>query len=1187
MAVFTFREFEEVFERIRQGLDRAKAGSGTRTDTGTMLASPVPVPDRDEMEARVRDWYEEQMRLLKEYTDACDSFMAYADEAHREISGCETLIRSKVGKPELNARLEQEARARASSFPLPFTSDPWEDTRILQDLADRVMREATALPSVSGLFASYTQDHVNAYARIISWYNVCRSILPLFNEVFEKKRRGIEQEAADRLSRVDREYQEALLRASADRRQREEEAARLSRMEEETAARNEAMAAESVLKRFLPPAALTAVPAGPSQAGGAMQLDLTALGGAAGAIRRTYRLSAGASVLSVPCCLQAGDLSPVVLVTGDDTSKVSRVLEPMILTGFLSRPVGGAMLTVCTASGANVDYRLLDTLIRSFPEATHGRIFSGRTAAEQILKGHAAVMQSLLHGPLAGGKHVRDYNAKAEKKIPARYLLITGFPMNFSQDMLALTANLVRDGERCGIRLLIQKDRSAPVPGGSDAGMWIEKILDGAVVFEDKGPFLQGRNNPLLRYVPERDFPVSAFEKRLRTLYEAEKKKKNRTYSLEDILPRTQYLKGDAGELLEIPFAVTGDGGTCCLRMGDKVANGTSHFALMIGPTGSGKSVALHTIIMASMLKYRPSELQLILMDFKEGTEFKIYENYKIPNLQFISVDSVQQFGESILKRLCLLMEERAELFRKASLETGIEIKNLPDYRRAGRKMARILVVTDEFQVLFNMAQDRKSAMRAAAHFGELISKGRSYGIHFIMATQTLQKISSGDYSISRASMEEMHIRLALQCNEKEMTAIMGEKRGRACMDLLTGQKGSLVYLENDLVGTPVGARAIYVKPEVQQQILAALEKAYSGLRFSRARVFRGAETPLAGKDLLEKGKERKALILGEPIAIGAPVAIEMAGMTKKNLLVLGESAEMEKTILKLVLAQIPSLAGRLFFMDGEALQGGGDALYAFAKESCASSACRLTPASNPFRVVAMVREAYRIFLDRKRRMASGTDTEADRVPVFFLVRGMQLIEPIGRMMQNLGVEDFDMEGPAEAVPAPAPAGSGAGAGGKNPFTDLLAGLPGTAPSESASPGPGALREELSGMLEEMGRDLAEGPGKGGGPSAPAGRAGEKEPDPCRQLHTLIDSGYMCSVHLIMTCGDYSALSGVMTRDLMGFSNRIIMKTASPRAASYISTDINPASIRDNMVIFSDGKKEPLLMRPYRTEGEK
>ena len=40
--------------------------------------------------------------------------------------------------------------------------------------------------------------------------------------------------------------------------------------------------------------------------------------------------------------------------------------------------------------------------------------------AEQILKGHAAVMQSLLHGPLAGGKHVRDYNAKAEKKIRRR-----------------------------------------------------------------------------------------------------------------------------------------------------------------------------------------------------------------------------------------------------------------------------------------------------------------------------------------------------------------------------------------------------------------------------------------------------------------------------------------------------------------------------------------------------------------------------------------------------------------------------------------------------------------------------------------------------------------------------------------------------------------------------------------------
>ena len=46
---------------------------------------------------------------------------------------------------------------------------------------------------------------------------------------------------------------------------------------------------------------------------------------------------------------------------------------------------------------------------------------------------------------------------------------------------------------------------------------------------------------------------------------------------------------------------------------------------LISGKTGSGKSTLLHVLITNLALRYSPDEVELYLVDFKKGVEFKAY----------------------------------------------------------------------------------------------------------------------------------------------------------------------------------------------------------------------------------------------------------------------------------------------------------------------------------------------------------------------------------------------------------------------------------------------------------------------------------------------------------------------------------------------------------------------------------
>src|SRR5207248_5455430 len=126
------------------------------------------------------------------------------------------------------------------------------------------------------------------------------------------------------------------------------------------------------------------------------------------------------------------------------------------------------------------------------------------------------------------------------------------------------------------------------------------------------------------------------------------------------------------------------------------------------GKTGSGKSTLWHTLILNLALRYSPDEIELYLIDFKKGVEFKHYSEHQLPHARVIAIESEREFGLSVLQRLDGILRERGDRFRDAA------VNDLAGYRaaRPGEKIPRILLIVDEFQEFF--VEDDKLAQEAA-----------------------------------------------------------------------------------------------------------------------------------------------------------------------------------------------------------------------------------------------------------------------------------------------------------------------------------------------------------------------------------------------------------------------------------------------------------------------------------------
>ncbi|SEH48065.1 FtsK/SpoIIIE family protein [Mycolicibacterium rutilum] len=189
--------------------------------------------------------------------------------------------------------------------------------------------------------------------------------------------------------------------------------------------------------------------------------------------------------------------------------------------------------------------------------------------------------------------------------------------------------------------------------------------------------------------------------------------------------------------------------------------------ALIGGRPGSGKSVLLHAVIMSIAIEYPPSEVELFLIDFKEGVEFKQYADEGLPHARVIAIESERDFGLSVLQNVAREINRRGELFRNE----GGGATNLREYRaRTRQPLKRLVLIIDEFQQLFY--RDDKIAAESAEILELVLRQGRAFGIHVILASQSL----AGLASLGKHVLGFIPTRIALQSSESDSRLVLGEE---------------------------------------------------------------------------------------------------------------------------------------------------------------------------------------------------------------------------------------------------------------------------------------------------------------------------------------------------------------------------------------------------------------------------
>jgi S-DNA-T family DNA segregation ATPase FtsK/SpoIIIE len=147
---------------------------------------------------------------------------------------------------------------------------------------------------------------------------------------------------------------------------------------------------------------------------------------------------------------------------------------------------------------------------------------------------------------------------------------------------------------------------------------------------------------------------------------------------------------------------------------------------LIAGATGSGKSVCMSTLILSMLYKFRPDELELVLIDPKR-VEFGLFKT--IPHL-IHSVVADAKPAVQVLKWVVAEMERRYEVLAEKN------VRNISGYNQKAesegfKKMPFTVVIIDELADL--MMTSKGDAEGALCRIAQL---SRAVGIHTIVATQ-------------------------------------------------------------------------------------------------------------------------------------------------------------------------------------------------------------------------------------------------------------------------------------------------------------------------------------------------------------------------------------------------------------------------------------------------------------------
>ena len=719
--------------------------------------------------------------------------------------------------------------------------------------------------------------------------------------------------------------------------------------------------------------------------------------------------------------------------------------------------------------------------------------------------------------------NILEYNDSTVKRAEAITLLfIYDFPKGFDSRSIDLLQNILKNGNKCGIYTVICYNPNVQYSQYERIEERLEDITKfcATVEYRDRAYRLLPYNLPINIKPP---MTGSESDQYIREYADHHEKLKKQGLAFKDILAPVLFEESTAAQL-SIPYAV-GDGDSIVSLV---FGLGSSHHCLIAGATGGGKSTLLHTLIMSSMLHFSPDQLNLYLMDFKGGTEFKVYETQPLPHIKLIALDAMQEFGESILVELINEMMHRSELLK----ESGTT--KVSDYvQQTGKAMPRILVIMDEFQILFNDKANRRVAGHCAELTHRIVTEGRSFGIHLLMATQTTKVLP--DLTLSRGTIDQMRIRIGLKCYTDAQYMFGDDNESRAANIMQGTQIGIGVmspdYTESELVGM----RVAYCDPNTQRMYLEQIAQTFANVP-ATTQVFEGSRvTPLL--DFYHQNRiglsdaTPPEIYLGDLIKVAPPFIVSVDRRRKHNLLICGSNDRMSENITNsYMLSALLNTGSQVYCIDGEYLVGDSASKDIYATFEHFGG--RFQTAEDRGQIVKIVNDVHAAYLERKKQNSNRH--------IFIFIKNLQFIDIVRKMLADEYIDETEFAEPA-------------------PVMDMA-----SAPIDDDNPPGFDFVDDFDSSFD-----------MGGGSSLSLSN----------KLLQLIDDGSGFGISFVISSAECQVIKETMQYGgggqlLPKFPERIIFSLGDSDA-DYLIDGVSTGNLKDNIVYFTDGIKNTFQLKPY------
>ena len=454
-----------------------------------------------------------------------------------------------------------------------------------------------------------------------------------------------------------------------------------------------------------------------------------------------------------------------------DTDEGHRLIHQLLLRLMHALPVGRLEITAADPlkMGNSLEpFKPLLAAKRLFPKAA---ILTSSNEMGKALEEMRIDVTDRLQNRFTGEiKNWSDYNARhPDSPLPYKVLLVFGVPEELREDSQVNLRRLLEHGPSCGLLpiLTVKEEKEKP-----NARKFSETDLYAAII-----EFSRELGSLAAAAPPAGPAPKITIEERPESWPEPRRlreflallaeKYQSSTRPLTDLWAGEPALGRSSAKGLTVPIGwATEDGEAVPFSLGKEIP---PHHALMGGQTGTGKSNLLHVIIHSLCHYYPPSELNLYLLDYKGGTEFSVYAKPYLPQAKLVTKQSDPAYGVTVLAHLEAEMKERAEAFKDLGESENVHISEFQRYRDY-LELPRILLIIDEFQNIFQPSPG--GAGEAANSLTNIVRQGRAFGIHVLLATQTLKGLTSA--MTGWGSL--LDSRIALRCGPDDSTAILGSR---------------------------------------------------------------------------------------------------------------------------------------------------------------------------------------------------------------------------------------------------------------------------------------------------------------------------------------------------------------------------------------------------------------------------